>query len=123
MEYRTRPAHAWRQKALGLAVSLLIPVTAAAETTLERIVDEQIIRVAVANEQPYGYIDSDGNLTGESPTIAREILRRIDPDIRMVGQAVDWSKLIPSLQAGGRRRRRDVHHAGTLRSRSPIPPT
>ncbi|MDZ7787458.1 MAG: ectoine/hydroxyectoine ABC transporter substrate-binding protein EhuB [Halofilum sp. (in: g-proteobacteria)] len=100
MEYRTQPAHTWRRKALGLAASLLIPATAAAETTLDRIVDEKTIRVAVANEQPYGYIDSDGNLTGEAPTVAREILRRIEPDIRMEGEAVDWSQLIPSLQEG-----------------------
>ena len=100
MEYRTQPARSWRRTALGLAASLLIPTTATAETTLDRIIDEKTIRVAVANEQPYGYIDSDGNLTGESPAVAREILRRIDPDIRMDGEAVDWSQLIPSLQEG-----------------------
>jgi polar amino acid transport system substrate-binding protein len=100
MEYRTQPARSWRRTALGLAASLLIPTTATAETTLDRIIDEKTIRVAVANEQPYGYIDSDGNLTGESRAVAREILRRIDPDIRMDGEAVDWSQLIPSLQEG-----------------------
>lgn len=101
MGYRTQPAHAWRRKAFGLAVSILIPAMAIADdTTLDRIIEEKTMRVAVANEQPYGYIDSEGNLTGESPTIAREILRRIDPDIRMEGEAVDWSELIPSLQDG-----------------------
>ncbi len=101
MGYRTQPAPAWRRKAFGLAISILIPATANAEdTTLERVTEEDMIRIAVANEQPYGYIDSDGNLTGESPTIAREILRRIDPDIRMEGEAFDWSRLIPSLQDG-----------------------
>ena len=86
--------------AFGLAVSLLVPFTATAETTLERVTAEDSIRVAVANEQPYGYIDSNGNLTGESPTVAREILRRIDADIRMEGKAMDWSRLIPSVQEG-----------------------
>jgi polar amino acid transport system substrate-binding protein len=100
MEHRTQRARAWRAKGIGLAVSILIPVTAAAETTLDRIIEEQAIRVAVANEQPYGYIDSDGNLTGEAPAVAREVLSRIDPDIRMQGQAMDWSRLIPSLQEG-----------------------
>ncbi len=52
MEYRTQPAHAWRRTAFSLAVSLVIPATAVAETTLDRIIDEKIIRVAVANEQP-----------------------------------------------------------------------
>jgi polar amino acid transport system substrate-binding protein len=101
MEYRTQAAHALPLKAFGLAVTLLmIPFTATAETTLERVTASDIIRVAVANEQPYGYIDSDGNLTGEAPTVAREILRRIDPDIRMQGKAMDWSRLIPSVQEG-----------------------
>lgn len=100
MEYRTQAAHALPLKAFGLAVSLLIPFTATAETTLERVTAEDNIRVAVANEQPYGYIDSNGNLTGEAPTVAREILRRIDPDIRMEGKAMDWSRLIPSVQEG-----------------------
>lgn len=100
MEYRTQPTHTWRRKTLGLDASLLIPATGAAGITLDRIVDEKTIRAAVANEQPYGYIDSDGNLTGEGPTVAREILRRIEPDIRMEGEAVNWSQLISSLQKG-----------------------
>jgi|AntRauTorcE11898_2_1112593.scaffolds.fasta_scaffold00106_28 polar amino acid transport system substrate-binding protein len=100
MAYRKQPVHALRRKAAGLAVSLLLPVTAVAETTLERIADENAIRVAVANEQPYGYIDKDGSLTGEAPTIAREIVRRIDPEIQMEGESVDWGDLIPTLQDG-----------------------
>ncbi|MEF8833641.1 MAG: ectoine/hydroxyectoine ABC transporter substrate-binding protein EhuB [Halofilum sp. (in: g-proteobacteria)] len=100
MAYREQPVHALRRKVAGLAVSLLLPVTAVAETTLERIAEENAIRVAVANEQPYGYIDDEGNLTGEAPTIAREILRRIDPEIRMEGESVDWGDLIPTLQDG-----------------------
>ena len=73
--------------------------TSAAAETLERVRAEDRIRVAVANEQPYGYID-DRRLTGEAPTIAREILRRIDPEIRLEGRSMDWGDLIPSLRAG-----------------------
>lgn len=100
----TRPATAsvLRRLRAGLVLGLaaLVSGTAAAQTTLERIKQEDRIGVAVANEQPYGYITDSGELTGESPTIAREILRRIDPGIEMDGIAMDWGDQIPRLRAG-----------------------
>lgn len=100
----TRPATAPapRRVRAGLVLGLvaLVSGTAAAQTTLERIKQEDRIGVAVANEQPYGYITDSGELTGESPTIAREILRRIDPGIEMDGTAMDWGDQIPRLREG-----------------------
>lgn len=100
----TRPATAsvLRRLRAGLVLGLaaLVSGTAAAQTTLERIKQEDRIGVAVANEQPYGYITDTGELTGESPTIAREILRRIDPGIEMEGTSMDWGDLIPRLREG-----------------------
>ncbi len=90
---------AHRRAALGLGAALLLAAGTAAAGTLERVQREDRIRVAVANEQPYGYI-GNGRLTGEAPTIAREVLRRIDPEIRLDGRAVDWGDLIPTLRAG-----------------------
>ena len=86
----------------GLALGLagVVGAPAAAETTLERIKQTDRIGVAVANERPYGYITEDGELSGESPTIARAILERIDSGIRMEGKSMDWGQLIPRLQAG-----------------------
>jgi len=93
---------------LCVALSAAFPGSALAETTLERIKRTDRIGVAVANEKPYGYITDSGELTGEAPTIARAVLKRIDPAIELDGQPMDWGKLIPSLREG----RVDVIAAG-----------
>ncbi|MCU1654413.1 MAG: ectoine/hydroxyectoine transporter substrate-binding protein EhuB, partial [Pseudonocardia sp.] len=38
--------------------------------TLERIRANRTVRVGVANEEPFGYLDQYGNLAGESPAVA-----------------------------------------------------
>ena len=86
--------------AAGTGIGLLLATAAVAETTLEQVKRTDRIAVGVANEEPYGYIDENGRLTGESPTVAREILRRIDEDIRMEGESMDWGDLIPAVQNG-----------------------
>ncbi|MDZ7748975.1 MAG: ectoine/hydroxyectoine ABC transporter substrate-binding protein EhuB [Halofilum sp. (in: g-proteobacteria)] len=96
----TRPVIRLLQASLVLVVAGLYAGTALAQGTLERIKETDRIGVAVANERPYGYITEAGELSGESPTIAREILRRIDPGIEMQGISMDWGNLIPRLNDG-----------------------
>ncbi|RDD60382.1 ectoine/hydroxyectoine ABC transporter substrate-binding protein EhuB [Ferruginivarius sediminum] len=72
----------------------------AAETTLERIKEENKVRVGVANERPYGYVDENGRLTGEAPEIARKIFADIDPEIELEPVVVNFGELIPELNAG-----------------------
>lgn len=69
------------------------------ESTLERARREGRIRIGFANEAPYGFADETGEVTGEAPTVAREVLSRmgieeIDPIV------VPFGSLIPGLQAG-----------------------
>lgn len=80
---------------------------AAAQTTLERIQQEDVLRVGVAGEAPYGYVE-DGQLKGEAPTILRHIVQNIDPAIRLEPVVTEFQNLIPELQAG----RFDVIAAG-----------
>ncbi|HEV7625388.1 MAG TPA: ectoine/hydroxyectoine ABC transporter substrate-binding protein EhuB, partial [Streptomyces sp.] len=40
---------------------------------LERLKAQGTVKVGIAGEQPYSYIDTDGKLTGSSPAIARVI--------------------------------------------------
>lgn len=96
----TRPVTRLLQAGLVLGLAGLYAGTALAQGTLERIKENDRIGVAVANERPYGYITDTGELSGESPTIAREILRRIDPAIGMQGISMDWGDLIPRLRDG-----------------------
>jgi polar amino acid transport system substrate-binding protein len=69
-------------------------------TTLERIRKAGVVKVGFANEAPYAYIDSKtGKLTGESPEIARVILKRLGIK-KVKGVLVEFGSLIPGLKAG-----------------------
>ncbi len=90
-----------RALAAAIAVSAVAVWTwsAAAETTLERIKREGVIRAGFANEAPFGYAGTNGKLTGETPEIARVVFGKIG-DIRMEGVLSEFGTLIPSLLAG-----------------------
>jgi len=62
--------------------------------TLVRIKDSQVVRVGVANEEPFGYLDTYGNLAGESPAVAQAVLKglgvtTLEPVQRPFGQLID----------------------------------
>ncbi|MGD8931978.1 MAG: ectoine/hydroxyectoine ABC transporter substrate-binding protein EhuB [Chromatiales bacterium] len=69
-------------------------------STLERIRQEDIVRLGYANEAPYAYLDrQSGRLTGEAPEIARVILEQMGV-ARIEGVLTEWGALIPGLKAG-----------------------
>src|SRR5947209_19109378 len=56
------------------------------------------IRVGFANEAPYGYADSSGVLTGEAPTVAGAIMKKLGvPNLE--GVLTEFGALIPGLMA------------------------
>lgn len=71
----------------------------AAGSTLERLQDEGTIKVAFAGEIPYSYEDDDGELTGATIALAREIYGELGID-DVEGQLVEWDALIPGLNKG-----------------------
>jgi len=81
------------------AGSLLSAGFAQAESTLERVRKKGSIRVGFANEAPYAYADSSGQLTGESPTVFRHVMKRLGVD-EVEGVLTEWGALIPGLKAG-----------------------
>ncbi|MFC6486874.1 ectoine/hydroxyectoine ABC transporter substrate-binding protein EhuB [Nitratireductor sp. GCM10026969] len=87
--------------ALGaVAASLGTFATAAsAQDTLESAREQGYIRVGFANEAPYGFATPAGELTGESPEVAKEILSRMGID-EVDGVLTEFGSLIPGLQAG-----------------------
>ena len=87
------------RRLLSAGALLLLCLPAAAETALEKIQREGVIRLGVANEAPYGYLPADGTLAGEAPAIARKILEKIDPKIRLEGVVVEFGELIEALKA------------------------
>jgi polar amino acid transport system substrate-binding protein len=57
------------------------------------------IKVGIAGEQPYGYTDAQGKVTGEAPEVARAIFAKLGiPNI--TAQQTDFDTLIQGLNAG-----------------------
>lgn len=81
------------------AGALMTSGPAAAQDTLETLRDQGYVRAAFANEVPYGYVDDEGNLTGESPEVAKEIFSRMGVDT-VDGVLTEWASLLPGLNAG-----------------------
>jgi polar amino acid transport system substrate-binding protein len=68
------------------------------ETLLERA-REDGITLGIADERPYGYQDPTTGATGQAPTVAREVLRRMGID-RVDSAVVEFGALINGLNAG-----------------------
>jgi polar amino acid transport system substrate-binding protein len=67
--------------------------------TLDALRDQGYIRAGIANEQPYGFVDDAGELTGESPELAKAIFAELGiDDVR--AEPVPWDGLIPGLTSG-----------------------
>lgn len=81
----------------GAAVALAFAAGADARS-LQEIKDAGTIRIAVANEIPYGYIDPSGEAKGAGPDVAKHIVEELGiGEIEWV--TTDFSGLIPGLQA------------------------
>jgi polar amino acid transport system substrate-binding protein len=70
------------------------------ESTLDRIQRTGVVRIAYANEAPYGYRDTaTGRVTGEAPEIARVVLKRLGVK-KIETTLADFGQLISGLKAG-----------------------
>lgn len=85
----------------ALAFALLGSLATASSThavTLEQVKERGVIRVAVANEIPYGYMDMSGKAQGAGPEVAQAILERLGiKEIKW--ETANFGSLIPGLQA------------------------
>ena len=75
------------------------PPPAASQTTLEKVQEQGYVTIGFANEAPYGFADETGQVTGEAPEVAKEVLSRMGVD-EVVGVVTPFGSLIPGLQAG-----------------------
>ncbi|GHB12480.1 ectoine/hydroxyectoine ABC transporter substrate-binding protein EhuB [Salinicola rhizosphaerae] len=91
---------------VGKGVSLMIAgsvlscltISAAQAASLQEIKDSGSVRIAVANEIPYGYMDMSGEAKGAGPDVIRHIMNEMGvDDIEWV--TTNFSSLIPGLQA------------------------
>lgn len=65
---------------------------------LERLRASGTVKVGIASEPPFGYINDEGEPTGEAPEIAKVVFQRLGVD-RITPVPVDFSALIPGLKA------------------------
>jgi polar amino acid transport system substrate-binding protein len=79
----------------GVAVA---PSLARAETTLARIKRTGAVAVGIANEKPYGFVDTDGKLVGAVPDV---IFAALQPHglKEMKAKIVEFNALIPGINA------------------------
>jgi polar amino acid transport system substrate-binding protein len=70
-----------------------------ASGTLAELQESGSITIGIANEEPYGFQDDDGNITGEAPEVARIVLGELGIT-EVNAEIVEFGALIGGLQAG-----------------------
>ena len=87
------------QTLLALAVAAAAAFgTVASAATLQEIKDKGVVRIAVANEIPYGFVDPTGEAKGAGPEVAKHIMEQLGiKEIKWV--TTGFSSLIPGLKA------------------------
>lgn len=93
---------------LTIALALLTtPLMLCAGMSVDDLRERGHVRGAFVNEVPFGFIGPRGEVTGESPEIARHIFSELGID-HFDGLLTEWPSLLPGLHAG----RWDVITAG-----------
>ncbi|GGX09108.1 ectoine/hydroxyectoine ABC transporter substrate-binding protein EhuB [Streptomyces malachitofuscus] len=65
---------------------------------LDRLRAQGVARLGIAGEIPFGYIDKNGELTGEAPELAKVIFKRLGVD-RVQPVPTEFGSLIPGLNS------------------------
>jgi polar amino acid transport system substrate-binding protein len=65
---------------------------------LDRLRAAGVVRLGIAGEVPFGYIDKDGQLTGEAPELAKAIFKRLGVD-KVQPVPTEFGSLIPGLNS------------------------
>lgn len=84
---------------LLLALALFLALgPALGQATLDEIRERGFIRIATANEIPYGYVDQSGEAQGIAPEVATAVLERLGVD-EVQWVVTQFGSLIPGLTA------------------------
>src|SRR5690606_20782310 len=84
--------------ALAVAAAICAPLSTAHAATLEQIKQRGQIRIAVANEIPYVYVDLSGEAKGAGPDVARQAMWRLGIE-RIAWGSTHFTSLSPGLRA------------------------
>jgi polar amino acid transport system substrate-binding protein len=85
-------------QALAVGMALCAPMFVAQAASLDEIRQRGQIRIAVANEIPYGYVDLSGDAKGAGPDVARQLMKQLGID-KIQWITTNFSSLIPGLRA------------------------
>ncbi|MDZ7853085.1 MAG: ectoine/hydroxyectoine ABC transporter substrate-binding protein EhuB [Halomonas sp.] len=86
-----------RSSLLAGALTTLLATPGLQADTLEEIQERGMIRIAVANEKPYGYLNEKGEALGVGPEVAQRILKGLGiEEIEWI--ETEFSNLIPGLE-------------------------
>jgi polar amino acid transport system substrate-binding protein len=83
----------------GSALCAIVLAPASAETTLERIKREGVVKMAFTNESPFSFKQPDGSLAGVDYDVAVLIFKKLGVN-KVDGIATKFGSLIPGLKAG-----------------------
>lgn len=81
------------------AIGLTAITTSALAVTLDQVKDRGFVRIAVANEIPYGYMGTDGKAHGAGPDVATAVLHNMGID-DIQWTVTSFGSLIPAVKAG-----------------------
>lgn len=84
-------------RTISMMTASVIGITAHA-ASLADIQAKNTIRIAVANEIPYGYTDLDGSAKGVGPEVAQHLIRALGIE-NIEWHTTNFGSLIPGLQA------------------------
>ncbi len=84
--------------AMSIVAASAIGCAGANAATLEAIKESGTVRIAVANEIPYGYVDPSGEAKGAGPDVAKAVMEKLGVE-KIEWITTNFSSLIPGLQA------------------------
>lgn len=83
----------------GAAGLTTLAACGASGTTFERMRSAGVARIGISGERPYGYLGTDGTVTGEAPTVARAVLASLGVD-GVEAVQVPFDRLLTGLLDG-----------------------
>jgi polar amino acid transport system substrate-binding protein len=93
----------WRSAAaiviVGCAPRVALAQSAAGQGLLKRLQAGKKVRVGIANQPPFSWLEPDGSVSGAAPDISRAILGRLGIT-EIEGFVADYGQLIPGMMAG-----------------------
>lgn len=88
----------WTTLLSSVAILALNAAGTSSAATLQQIKDKGVVRIAIANEIPYGYSGLDGKAKGIGPDVAQQVMKQLGVK-KIEWSTTGFSSLIPGLKA------------------------